>query len=151
MNVPIQVTLPSAGAEWPTAVPDDVGLSDGAIADACHLAEMQNSSALVVAHTSGLVAESYWQPSEGFDQVVGQPVYLEDGRSIEDVASVQKSIVSLLVGIAVKRGLFVLDDAVSSVVGSGWSRAESSRESAITIRHLLTMTSGLDDQCRLPM
>ncbi len=76
------------------------------------------------------------------------PTFLADGRSREDVASAQKSVVSILVGIAIGKGLLRLDDGVSAIVGAGWSRAPVAQESAITVRHLLSMTSGLDVTAR---
>ncbi|MFC1596969.1 serine hydrolase domain-containing protein [Planctomycetota bacterium] len=70
----------------------------------------------------------------------------EDGRAIEDVASAQKSVASILVGIAQQKGLLKIDDRVSQHLGAGWSRATPQQEDAITIRHLITMTSGLTDR-----
>jgi CubicO group peptidase (beta-lactamase class C family) len=68
-----------------------------------------------------------------------------DASSTRDVASVQKSVLSILAGIAIEKGLFSIDDSVSSILGAGWSNsADVQAEAAITVRHLLTMTSGLD-------
>ena len=66
-----------------------------------------------------------------------------EGEPIEDVASLQKSIVSVLIGIAVDKELLDLDAPVSTVLHPGWSNARCAQESAITSRHLLSMTSGL--------
>jgi CubicO group peptidase (beta-lactamase class C family) len=74
----------------------------------------------------------------GFDR-------LPDGRMRHDVASAQKSVVALLVGVAADLGLLAFDDAVGVHLGSGWSRASADHEDAVTLRHLLSMTSGLDD------
>lgn len=68
------------------------------------------------------------------------------GTESRDVASVQKSITSLLVGSLLGDGLLALDDPVTSHLGPGWSNAKT--EEQITIRHLLTMTSGLNRQLR---
>jgi len=58
------------------------------------------------------------------------------GHVIEDVASVQKSVASILIGIAQEKGLLRIDDTVTQYLGAGWSRAEPAQERAITIRHL---------------
>jgi CubicO group peptidase (beta-lactamase class C family) len=50
-----------------------------------------------------------------------------EGWPIEDVASLQKSIVSLLVGIAVDHRLVQRDASVSKYLGTGWSRGPSKR------------------------
>jgi CubicO group peptidase (beta-lactamase class C family) len=68
-----------------------------------------------------------------------------DGRVIEDVASAQKSLVAVLAGIAEGRGKLDVSAPVDRYLGSGWSNADRSAESAITVRHLMTMTSGLND------
>ena len=70
---------------------------------------------------------------------------LGDGRMRHDIASGQKSVVAVLVAIGVERGLLRLDDPVSRHLGSGWSQAAPEEEIAITVWHLLTMTSGLGD------
>jgi CubicO group peptidase (beta-lactamase class C family) len=73
--------------------------------------------------------------------------WTSDGApSTRDVASVQKSVTALLVGRAVQDGLVGIDEAVASYLGPGWTAEES--EQSVTVRHLLTMTSGLDDRLR---
>ena len=68
------------------------------------------------------------------------------GRAVEDVASCQKSVVSVLVGMAKYKQLIELDASVGTYLGRGWSNASLEHESQIQIRHLLTMTSGLTEQ-----
>lgn len=63
-----------------------------------------------------------------------------------DVYAVQKGLLSLLMGIAVDRGLLGLDDPMHRHLPQGWTRLEPLAESNLTIRHLLTMTTGMDDQ-----
>jgi CubicO group peptidase (beta-lactamase class C family) len=52
---------------------------------------------------------------------------------------------SYLVGSLRTEGKVALDDSVSRWLGSGWTRTSRKNERAITVRHLLEMTSGLDD------
>lgn len=102
------------------------------------LARRHGTTSLLVVHRGEVVLEEASPPPAGLDAEV-----LADGRTREDVASVQKSVTSLLVGLAVHQRLLHLDDAVSDHLGDGWTRATTERR--ITVRHLLTMTSGLDD------
>jgi len=51
--------------------------------------------------------------------------------------------VAVLTGMAQERGFLQIDDAVSEYVGAGWSQASPQQEAAISIRHLLSMSSGL--------
>jgi len=66
-----------------------------------------------------------------------------EGRSQEDVASIQKSIVSSLIGIAQQKGLIDINESVTSYIGK-WTLLPKEKERLITVRNLLTMTSGLD-------
>ena len=54
----------------------------------------------------------------------------------------------MLVGIAQHKGLLKIEDPVSRHLGKGWSKAPAEAEARITIRHLITMTSGLTTDLR---
>lgn len=69
-----------------------------------------------------------------------------DGALLEDVASQQKSFVSVLVAVAIDKGLIEAEKPVSGYVGQGWSKASPDQEAKIRVVDLLTMTSGLDDK-----
>jgi CubicO group peptidase (beta-lactamase class C family) len=66
-----------------------------------------------------------------------------DGALLEDVASQQKSFVSMLVAIAVDKGLLDISRPVSDLIGHGWSKAEREQEVRIRVVDILTMSSGL--------
>jgi CubicO group peptidase (beta-lactamase class C family) len=69
-----------------------------------------------------------------------------DPAFARDVASAQKSVLSLIVGRAIDLDVLSLESTIDSVLGSGWATGESA---TITVEHLLTMTSGLDDLWRV--
>jgi len=116
-----------------------------ALESALDYARRQRSSAVVVSERGRVVAERYWPVEAAAGSTYATMVWgaNETGAPIEDVASLQKSVVSILVGIASDRGLLGLGAPVSTYVRAGWSRATPEQESAITVRHLLSMTSGL--------
>ena len=60
-------------------------------------------------------------------------------------ASAGKTLTSATVGIAEQEGYLSINDKVSDYLGTGWTSAPLVKENLITIKHLLTMTSGLDD------
>lgn len=66
-----------------------------------------------------------------------------DGALLEDVASQQKSFVSMLVAIGVDRGVLDIEKPVSDYLGQRWSKATAGQEAEIRLLELLTMTSGL--------
>lgn len=59
--------------------------------------------------------------------------------------SAGKTLVSATTGIAEQEGLLDIDNKVSQYIGTGWTSAPEAKEDLITSRHLLTMTSGLND------
>ncbi len=61
-------------------------------------------------------------------------------------ASAGKTITSFMVGIAQQEGRLSISDPTSDYLGRGWTACTPAQEANITIRHQLTMTSGLDDQ-----
>lgn len=69
-----------------------------------------------------------------------------DGALLEDVASQQKSFVSVLVGVAIDRGLLDVNRPVSDYIGAGWSKATPAQEAQILVTHLLAMNSGLSTE-----
>jgi CubicO group peptidase (beta-lactamase class C family) len=68
-----------------------------------------------------------------------------DGALLEDVASQQKSFVSVLIQVAVDKGLIDVDRPVSAYLGQGWSKAAPDEEARIRLIHVLTMCSGLGE------
>ncbi|MEJ7585370.1 MAG: serine hydrolase domain-containing protein [Acidimicrobiales bacterium] len=60
-----------------------------------------------------------------------------------DVASAQKSTVSVLGALAHADGTLDRDAPAGRYLGSGWSFASPVEEAEVTVGHLLTMTSGL--------
>ena len=139
-----ELYFPGLETEWETVDPADLGWDADLLAQALDVAGERQSSGVLILHNGRIMAERYWQDPDssrryqnalqGFDA---------QGRAIEDVASAQKNITSVLTGMAQARGYLQLDDTVSSHLGAGWSKASAEQEAEITIRHLLTMTSGL--------
>jgi CubicO group peptidase (beta-lactamase class C family) len=67
------------------------------------------------------------------------------GALLEDVASQQKSFVSMLVAAAVDKGLLDVTRPVSAYVGTGWSKASPDQEGKIRVIDVLSMSSGLNE------
>ena len=109
----------------------------------------RKSSGIVVVVGGKIIAEKFAEVDEPSRRYQGM-VHGTDklGHPIEDVASCQKSIASVLVGIAQDKGLLKIDDPVQKHLGEGWSNASPKQEKQITIRHLISMNSGLDDRLR---
>lgn len=105
--------------------PRDAGWDPDALERAIEFAGERATYGLCISVDGKIIAERYWND---WSQ-----------HSTRDIASAQKSVVSLLVGIS----RINLDDPVSKHVGDGWTKTTPEQECAITVRHLITMTSGL--------
>lgn len=142
--------FPPSGAQWETVAPSRAGFDAEKLNAALAYAGRNKSSGVVVLWKGRLLAEKYWPMTRAngaslryLGGVRGRDA---QGRAIEDVASVQKSVAATLVGMAKERGLIDIEKPVSDYLGKGWSEPKPGQEAKITIRHLLTMTSGLNDK-----
>lgn len=136
--------FPPDDGNWQGVEPAVAGWDEALLSAALDVAGQRQSSGVVILLNGRILAERYW---EGPDSAVYKRFLQgEDaaGHAIEDVASAQKSVVAVLTGMAQERGYLDINDPVSDYLGAGWSQATPAQEQAITIRHLLSMTSGLD-------
>lgn len=136
--------FPESDADWESVEPASVGWDADKLSDALNIAGERKSSGVVILQGGRILAERYWDnpddSSRYRNMLTGRDLR---GWAIEDVASAQKSVVALLTGIAQERGYLQLDDAVSQYLGPAWSQLPTEREVLVTIRHLLSMSSGL--------
>lgn len=129
---------------WEIASPDSVGMDGAQLCTIAARLEQQATAvhSVVVIRHGKLVFEQYFP---GYDQPWGQTdgQYEFTATTKHDMRSVTKSVTSLLVGIAIDRKLIAgVDEPVlkffpntAAVKQPGWD--------AITLRHLLTMSSGI--------
>ena len=141
--------FPQANAEWKTIDPSKAGWDETKLEEVTNYTGSQKSSGLLIVQNGKILVEHYW-PRENYFQAnakIAARLHGTDayGGNIEDVASVQKSIASLIVGIAQEKGLLSINDPVHKHMGIGWSRATKDQEASITVRHLISMSSGLKD------
>lgn len=123
---------PSTGDRWEAVPPGKAGWDTAKLDELATWAGGLNTTGLLLLHRGRILLERYFENA-------GQ-------HSVLDVASAQKSAVSFLVGVAQEQGLLRIEDAVSQHLGVGWSKAPAEKEALITVRHLITMSSGLNDQ-----
>ena len=144
---------PLGSREWAPSDPAAAGWDSTALEALFDYGQAQGSTGIVIVQNGRIVAERYWPLTAAQRRASGQFAALHHGETpegwpIEDVASVQKSVVSVLVGIARSKGLVDIDKSAASYIGAGWSKAPRDKEAAITVRHLLSMASGLDEGLR---
>jgi CubicO group peptidase (beta-lactamase class C family) len=137
--------VPESGiTDWEIGTPETEGIEPQSL---CALIDKLNSvnpniHSILVVHGGRLVFEHY---AKGTDQKWG--IHLGEvvhGPTVKhDVQSVSKSIVSLLVGIAVDRKLITSIDEPVFKFFPEYASLRSPAKGRILLRHLLTMSSGL--------
>ncbi len=63
--------------------------------------------------------------------------------------SAGKTLVTATTGIAQQKGLIDINNKVSDYIGKEWTSTTAEQEDLITVKNLLSMTSGLDDEPQL--
>jgi len=127
---------PLTNNTWDTIAPASLGWCQPAIDSLYSYLEQTNTKAFMILKDGKIVLEKYFGN------------YTVD--SIHYWASAGKSLIGMLTGIAQEKGLVNINNPVSGYLGNGWSSAPVAKESVITLRHLLTMTSGFDDKPASP-
>jgi CubicO group peptidase (beta-lactamase class C family) len=121
---------PTAG--WSSCAPEDQGFDSAKLADG-----------LMAIRERGLYLHSLMLIRNGH-ALLDASFYPYDGKAVHDVASVSKSIMTTLIGIAADRGRLGLDDPALSFFPDGKIANRDAAKERITVRHLAGMSSGLD-------
>jgi CubicO group peptidase (beta-lactamase class C family) len=104
--------------------------------------EYPNIHSLLISRHNKLVYEHYWPgQDEHWGNSIGVVPHERD--SLHDIRSISKSIVSACIGIAIEQGkIKSVDQKVLSFFPS-YSAQDTGLKSLLTVKHLLTMSSGL--------
>lgn len=132
--VELQVPVPPGdddwSGDWRAATPAEVGLDSERLEKALErIGELDGLQGVLVARHGRLVAERYFRGSAG--------------HRPHNLKSASKSVLSALAGLAIEQELLGLDQEIASVLPEGRELDDPDKR-AITVRHLLTMTSGLE-------
>lgn len=121
----------TTGANWDTLSPASLGWCLPPIDSLYNYLQNENTKGFLLLKDGRIVLEKYFGS------------FTKD--SLWYWASAGKTITAFLVGKAKETGLLSLQDKTSLYLGTGWTNCSLQQEDSITIRHQLTMTSGLDD------
>ncbi|MEP7273824.1 MAG: serine hydrolase, partial [Acidobacteriota bacterium] len=114
------------GNEWERRVANDAGMNAMGVEEAINYAGDHNSTGMVILRGGRIVAEKYWKD---WTSETSEPIF-----------SSSKSLTATLVGMAIEEGKLRGVDQHASQFVEAW---KTGPKSAITLRHMLTMTSGL--------
>ncbi len=138
-STPVQLYFPPTGSIWERVTPASLGWDETKIADLDNFLLASNTRALIVLKDGKIVIEKYLGK-----QLINTTVDFF-ATSNWYWASAGKTLTSSLVGIAQGQGKINFDAKTSDYLGAGWTSLSSTQENKITVRHQLTMTTGLDD------
>lgn len=122
---------PSTGDNWETKSITDLGWNQNAVAPLETYLNDKNTKGFIILVNGKIVLERYFNGHSATT-----PWYW---------ASAGKTLTATITGIAQQEGFLNISDKVSDYIGTGWTSIPLEKENLITNRHLLTMTSGLDD------
>ena len=132
---------PTTGSVWETTSPQSLGWCAAKIDSLYAFLGSRGTKAFIVLKDGRMVLEKYYG------------TFTQD--SAWYWASAGKTLTGFLAGVAQQDGLLNINDSTSKYMGVGWTSLPSAKERLITVRHNLTMTTGLDDgvpddNCTLP-
>ncbi|MBL7997283.1 MAG: serine hydrolase [Candidatus Kapabacteria bacterium] len=123
---------PVVGNTWETATPASLGWNTARIQPLYDFLQGENTKAFIVLKDGKIVLEQYFG------------TFTAD--SLWYWASAGKTVTAFLTGKAQEEGKLNISDRTSKYLGSGWTSLAPEKENLITIRHQLTMTTGLNDK-----
>lgn len=139
---PTSMYFPPIGSDtWETISAQALGWDVTKLNEAVDYAGTKNTYGLIILYKGRIVTEKYW------NNWTMNTVYY--------IASAGKSVTAFLAGIAQQEGQLNINNKTSTYLGTGWTSAPLAKENLITVKHQLTMTTGLeynvpDDDCITP-
>jgi len=133
---------PNTGSTWDTMSPVGVGYCADSIDALYDFLEQNHTKAFILLKDGKIVLEKYFG------------TFTADSNWYW--ASAGKTLTATLTGIAQQNNQLNINDITSKYLGTGWTSCTKAQEDKITIRHQLSMTTGLDDgvgntDCTQPM
>lgn len=126
---------PLSGSEWEKASPSSLGWNESQIPALLDFLEKKNSKSFLILVNGRIVMEEYFNGHKATDTWPWN--------------SAGKTLTTATVGIAQQEGLMDINTRVSQYLGAGWTSEPLVKENQINSRHLLTMTSGINDENQL--
>lgn len=122
---------PLTGTSWDSIRPADIGYCQPRIDSLYNYLQAKDTKSFMILKDGKRVLEKYFG------------TYTRD--SVWYWASASKSLAAFITGMAQQQGFININNKASQYLGTGWTSAPLVKEDLITVKNLLTMTSGLDD------
>ncbi|MDO5970596.1 serine hydrolase [Flavivirga aquimarina] len=115
---------------WETLSVSELGWNESALQPLLSFVESKGTKAFLILKNGKMVVEWYGNG--------------EDKDSDLAWNSAAKTLVAFTTGIAQEEGLLNINNPSNTYLGTGWSSLSPEQEDNITVKHHLTMTTGLD-------
>ncbi|WP_456442475.1 serine hydrolase domain-containing protein [Psychroserpens sp.] len=122
---------PISGNEWETTSISSLGWSEANLNDLYNYLEQKNTKGFIILKDGKIVVERYFN---GHNQGANWAWF-----------STVKSLTSTAIGVAQDEGLVDIDNKTSDYLGNNWSSLTQEQQDLITVKHHLTMTTGLQN------
>lgn len=125
----------NTGTDWETKSISSLGWNQSAVQPLKDYLLEKNSKSFMILVNGRIVMEEYF---DGHASTTSWPWN-----------SAGKTLVTTTTGIAQQEALLDITNKVSQYLGTGWTSEPIEKENLITSKHLLTMTSGINDESDL--
>ncbi len=122
---------PLEGSEWETVSMSELSWNTTAEQPLLDLLTDSDTKAFLILHKGKIAMEAY------FDKFSRDSLWYW--------ASAGKTLTAFTVGIAAEKNILNINNPTSQYLGVGWTTATADKEALITLRHQLTMTTGLKE------
>lgn len=118
--------------EWRSSAPEEQGFDSAKLAEGLQAIRRNGTQihSLMIVRNGSVIVDAYFYPY--------------DGSIYHDLASVTKSLMTTLIGIAADQGELDLDQPMLSFFPDRTIANRDERKERITIRHLANLTAGLE-------
>lgn len=131
-TAPTSMYYPPAGSTaWETVDPALNNWNTSSLNDLYSFLEVKNTKGFIILKNGRIAVEKYFGTF-----TVDSPWYW---------ASAGKTLSAFLIGIAQQDGLININNSSNQYLGTGWSSLTAAQENAITVKHHLSMTTGVED------
>ncbi|WP_111565936.1 serine hydrolase domain-containing protein [Flavobacterium aquaticum] len=131
-----QMYFPPIGSTtWETKTIESLDWNRSEVQPLLDYLELKHTKGFIILHNGKIVIENYF-----------------NGHTANDTwqwNSAGKTLTASTIGIAQQENLMNINTRVSQYLGTGWTSEPLEKENLITSRHLLTMTSGINDESDL--
>ncbi len=121
----------NSSANWETKSLSSLGWNTNAVQDLRNFLIQKNTKSFMILVNGRIVMEDYYNG--------------HTAATTWEWNSAGKTLVATTTGIAQQEGLLNINTVASNYLGKEWTSMPLAKENLITVRHLLTMTSGNDD------